>query len=128
MLGMHPEGAMGMSKPRTFEDKMAYAQRIQEDCAKRWADLSQYLEPGTGMNTIESRVAMFIDYLVEWEVITKEQKLDFEIKFAEGIRTQLIELRKQVQDQLDEQKKQQGPKLVMPSTADVAALKNVGKR
>ena len=117
-----------MSKPRTFEDKMAYAQRIQEDCAKRWADLSQYLEPGTGMNTIESRVAMFIDYLVEWEVITKEQKLDFEIKFAEGIRTQLIELRKQVQDQLDEQKKQQGPKLVMPSTADVAALKNVGKR
>lgn len=115
---------MGMTKKKTIEEKRAYLKEVHEDCGERWAFLQQGLPPGTALNTMEMRVNTLIIFLVEWGLISEDQKVDFEIKFAENIQDHLIAMKKDYDEQMEAARK---PKLVIPNAAEAAQLKNIGK-
>jgi len=114
-----------MTKNKTPEEKIEYLQSLFKDCDERWNFLKAALPPGTAMNTVELRLNTFIIHLVEWGIITEDQKLDFEIKFAETIQDQLIAMRKDYDEQAAAASK---PKLVIPNAAQAAQLGNIGKK
>lgn len=113
-----------MTKNKTVDEKRAYLQSVQADCTERWDFLQRGLPPGTALNTIESRLNTLVVFLEEWGLITEDQRLDFEVKFAENIQDHLINMKKDYDAQM---KAANTPKLVIPSAAETAAIKKIGK-
>lgn len=107
---------------QTKEEKLKYLKEVHEDCDVRWKFLQQGLPPGTGMNTIEMRLNTLIMKMIEWDIITEDQKIEFEIKFAEQIQDQLIEMKKEYDEQMKQAK---APKLVIANASQAAALRKV---
>jgi hypothetical protein len=87
-----------------IEEKKALVQEKAEANQKSYDDLRSELGPQFDMDTSDYRREMFIQYLMEIGVITEEQVLDFEIKFHEGIWTQLEGFWLQVREHKAKQK------------------------
>lgn len=114
MRRLHPESEVGIMAPKqTRADRERYLNELHAKCTAQWEQLSQLLEPGTALNTMEMRVNTLIQFFVDEGLIDTDQKLAFEIKFAETVEDSLIRLEKEYEAEMARRKQAaQQPKLV----------------
>lgn len=83
--------------------RMKYKNKRKEELEagndRAYQELQQAVGGKFEMNTADARRELFVDMLIEWGVITEEQKLDFDIRFHEKIEEALTEFWRQFREQ-----------------------------
>lgn len=84
-----------MPKKQTVEERQKYHDDLTVNLEMRWGLLKQQ-QPSLNMNTFEARMNRFVDQLVEWGVITREQLVEFNIQQLEEIEDTIVEVEKKM--------------------------------